>query len=136
VYQDDNSKIYVRDGEKNTIKAMPFEGKVVLLGIDSEDRIFIGELSDENKIARVHFGRLDSSFEKEWMSVQLDVPVTPDSIIIAQDGVVYELMEREKTLNEIKSGRRITFPGKFIEMLNDYIVTRDGKHLKLIVNTV
>jgi len=136
VYQDDNSKIYVRDGEKNTIKALPFEGKMVLLGIDSKDRIFIGELSDENKIARIHYGGIDNYFEKELMSVQLDVPVTSDRIIISQNGVVYELMEGEKTLKEIKSGRHITFYGNFIEMLNNYIVTMDGKYLKITENTV
>lgn len=133
VFQDGKNKIYVKDGRRNTTKLLPFKSKMALLGIDSEDKVYAGELNKENKVYKIYFGKLDDRIDRSWIQLQLDKPALPQNIIITPGGAVYKLSEDDKVLYGIDSDRRIELTGEFVEMLEGYIVTKDNKRLKLTV---
>jgi len=130
IYQDDKNKIYVRAGKNKAAKQLPFKNKMVLLGVDSEDKVYVGELNKEDRVSRIYFGLLDELLKGSWTEIPLEKPVLPGNILITPKGAVYELAEAEGLLRGIDGSENIAYEGKFIELLDDYVVTRGGKGLK------
>ena len=64
LYQDKKNRIYIRDGIKGGSKLLSFKGKMVLLGIDGEDKAYIGELNNDNKVYKLYYGKAGQSLAK------------------------------------------------------------------------
>jgi len=132
VYEN-NGNIYVRSGSSNVEKQLKFGRKSVLLGIDSMDRVFAGQQDQDGKITVIYYGKTDEDINEKWKMVELSKPVLRQNIIIAGSGAVYELIEEEQCFRSIDGLTEIGFDGEFIEMTDDYIITRHKNTLKLEV---
>lgn len=107
--------------------------KADLLGIDSEDNIYIGEIGENEKIQKVLCGNLEKVSLKSWTQIDLKEPVDAGDIIIAPGGKVFRLDKTEKAIVDIQTDKKIKFDGDYIEILNDYVVSLDEGILKLTV---
>jgi len=127
-----NGYIYVRSGSNNAEKQLKFGRKSVLLGIDSTDRVFAGQQGENEEITGIFYGKTDEGINEKWETIELFKPVLRENIIVTGSGAVYELIEEEQCLSSIDGFLKIDFDGEFIEMTDDYIITRDKNTLKLV----
>ena len=130
LYQDSKNKLFVRDGKQDSSWAFPFKTKMALLGIDSEDKVYAGELDKENMVYKIHYGKLAVEPDKSWSEISLKDPVPPESIVVGSDGSVYEVNESSKLIYDVHNDTNITYPGKFVELIDGYIITMDSNVLK------
>ena len=126
VYQDGRKKLFVRDGIKNVTWSFPFKKKMSLLEVDSEDRVYVGELDEAGKVVRILYGKLSVEPDKAWSQIMLKRPVIPDNITVTPNGTVYELVESDRCVYNVRNNSQITYKGKFVCILNDYIVSIDN----------
>lgn len=133
VYQDSKNKLFVRDGIRSVTWAFPYKNKMVLFDIDNEDKVFVGELNKENNITKIKFGKLTVEPDKAWNTITLKKPVLPNSIMVTRNGVIYEIVDSENAVYTIPDNRKLSYKGKFIEILDDYIVSLDNSELELTV---
>ncbi|MCX7745598.1 MAG: hypothetical protein N2645_01730 [Clostridia bacterium] len=133
IYQGGKNKITVRDGLKSSSKTLPFEGKMVLLGVDNEDQVYAGELDDNKKVSKIYYGKLDEDIDETWKKVPLKTPVIPEKIHITSGGLIYENHETGPSIYNLLSGKRIEFRGSLIEVLDQCIVSLEDRKLKFQV---
>lgn len=134
LYEDPKkNKVRVWEGGRWYSRDISGNEKVDLLGIDSEDNIFIGKIGEDGKIQKVLYGNLEKKALKEWTQVDLKEPVDAKDIIIAPSGKVFRLDETANEIVDIQTEKHIKFSGKYIEMLKDYVVSQDDGILKLTV---
>jgi len=133
VYQGQSYKIFVRNGRTNTSKTLAFKGKMVLLGVDSEDNIYAGELDKDNKVCKVYYGKHNAESVKSWKQVSLENPAASGKIFVTDEGSIMIEDEKEKYVYTVGSPGKTAYKGDIVEVLNDYLVTKEGKNLKLTV---
>lgn len=133
VYQNEKNKLFSRDGIKNVTWQFPFKNKMALLEIDSEDKVYVGELNKDNKVAKIYFGKLAVEPGKSWTTVALKNPVAPEKLFVTPNGSIYESVESENCVYDVRTGGKIEYSGRFVEILDDYVVTLDNNEIKLNV---
>lgn len=130
VYQAVDGKITIRNGKTGSKTYLPVKGKLQLLAVDAEDNIYAGQLDDSGKMISVYHGKA-GKLSKEWEKTILNTPVKPSDIVITPDGSIYRVNREEKSIYDISDGTRFSFQGELIEVLDDYVVSRDGRRLGL-----
>ncbi len=130
VYQDSKGKVFIREGGTGKTKQLSLKNKAALLSIDLEDKVYVGELSNNGLVEKVYYGGIGTEF-KNWDSISLKKPVKPEDIFVTGNGAVYEVDEASNTMYAITNSKDIKYKGKLITVLNDYIVSLDGDKLKL-----
>ncbi|MCR4434703.1 MAG: hypothetical protein QHH06_03775 [Clostridiales bacterium] len=132
VYQDSKGRLFVRNGLQNATSQLQFKNRMALLEIDAEDKIYVGELDEQDRVVKIYYGKLSSTqSEKTWTEVSLQTPVESRNIFITRSGNIYEIVDSEKTAYKIGGSGKITYKGDVVEILDDYIVTKDGQEIKL-----
>jgi len=126
-----NGCIYARDVNNSAENQLEFNSIAVLLGIDSRDRIFVGEQDENGRVSRILYGKIDEEIKGTWKPISLNEPLLREKIIITESGAVYELDEKEKCVRQIGGSSVINFDGEFIQMTDEYIITKDKNILKL-----
>lgn len=133
-YQDSKNRIFVRDGIKNTNTQLQFKEPMALLEIDSEDRVYVGELDENNRVVKIYYGKYTAAQEeKKWTEIALEKPVESTDLKITSTGSLFEIVKEEKTIYEIGSKDKISYKGEVIEILDDYLVTMDNNRIELTV---
>lgn len=135
VYCDTKNRLYVRDGIKNVTWPFPFRNKMELIGIDWEDKVYVGELNEAKEVTKIYYGKLAVEPDKAWTQMILKKPAPPSDIFITLNGTVYGLSEAESALYNLQSNKKITYKGKFAEVLDDYVVTLENNEIRLAVIT-
>lgn len=130
VYQDSKGKVFIREGGTGKTKQLSLKNKAAVLSIDLEDKVYVGELGDNDLVEKVYYGGIGTEF-KSWDSISLKKPVKPEDIFVTSNGVVYEVDEASNTMYAITNSKDVKYKGKLITVLNDYIVSLDGDKLKL-----
>lgn len=133
VYQGSTNRVFVKDSIKGNTWQIPFKNRMVLLGIDSEDKVYAGELNSLNRVYKIHFGKITSNSIKSWEQVSLGMPVLQENLVVAPDDAIYEIIQKENAILDIQNDKKIEFKGEFIEILKGYVVSRDGRELRLKV---
>lgn len=133
IYQAGNYEINVRDGNKNSVYTLKFKGKMALLGVDSEDKVYVAELNNDGRAINIYYGKADTANVDSWEKVPLTGAVNPENFIISSGGAIYLLMPDENRVLAIGVGREYKYTDELIEITDNYIVTRDDRKLKLSI---
>lgn len=131
IYQDEKNKLYQRLGAKYRSTPLPFEGKMVLIGVDVEDKVYAAEFDADDKFNCLYKG--DKSLEdiSSWTKVEISRPQNFSNLIITKLGDVFENFENEKYLLNLTNNSKITYKGKLIEVLKEFVVSCDDDEIIL-----
>lgn len=129
LYQE-NDKIYIRSNAKGTTNQVLLSGRICLLGVDSEDRTYIGEFNGQGQIWKYYYGKIDVLF-KNWNEVLLKKPVLSTDVFVSLGGKVQERLEDESCVLEVENNKKIKYKNEFIDITNDYLVTRKDDKLQI-----
>lgn len=124
-YQNDRFKIAYRDGSDGSRKTLGFSGKMALLAVDSEDRVYTGELDEDNNIKAIHYGKIDEPLSS-WKIEKLEKPVKPEQIYITRNGSIYMVSEDSNTIRNIVSGKEKELKGKIVDIINGFVAMKNG----------
>lgn len=131
VYQDSKNKVFVNDGIKGRKWQIPYKNKIALIGIDSEDKVYVGDLNKENKVYNIHYGKVTTNSVKGWNRIDLKEPLSPENIIVSPDDFIFEIRAGENAVIDVQNGKRIEFKGKYMEVIKGYVVSLNGNELRL-----
>ncbi len=134
LYEDKpKNRVRAWDGINKHSWSLPFKQKIVLLGTDSEDKIYIGEIDDNEKISKIYYGNLDKESHESWQEVVLEEVVGKDRIVISGEGHIFLVDSTKEAIKDLKSGSEITYKGNFVEVIDNYVVYLDKNKLNLDV---
>jgi len=71
--------------------------------------------------------------EKNWEKTRLQEPLDYLTLRTTCDGSVYEVNEKEGFIYDVSDKSRFDYKGELIEILDDYVVSKDGGRLRLEV---
>lgn len=131
LYQDDaNGILYSNEG--NTLSVKGQLGKPSILGIDSEDNIYIGYGTDE-KVNIIYCGNIKTN-TASWQKYDLGELMSPKDINVSKDGDIYVNDNLKGKIINLKDNSETTYKGTFLDFYNDAAATiNEGnlKHIKL-----
>jgi hypothetical protein len=130
VYQTEEGKITIRSGKNGAKSYIPVKGNLKLFSLDADDNIYVGSFDESGKVAAIQYGK-SSQKADEWKKVKLDSPITASDVYITPDGSIYRKAENENLVYDLKDGNSIKYIGEFLEILDNYIVSRDNGRLRL-----
>jgi hypothetical protein len=134
LYEDrKRNKVRVWDGINRYSWALPFKEKIVLLGVDSEDKIYIGEIGDNEKVSKIYYGELDKENHKSWQEVVPSEPMEKSRVVISSKGQIFMVDSAKEAIKDLKSGGEITYKGSFVEVIDNYVIYLDKNKLNLDV---
>lgn len=103
--------------------------KLALLGVDSEDRIYLGKLED-NQVTQIFYGNLDTPTEF-WPTIRLPQSVTKEAIQLTKDGQIYLNDFSKRVIFNVRSGKETAYQGEFIQLYDTGIAALvNGKLVK------
>lgn len=140
ILQHRDLSLYIWDGGKLYPLNSPAEGKSIMLGLDGEDNIYLGEMNQEGKIFRIFAGKVDQEGVDSWNKIELLSQADADKIIISKHGEIYILDDKESPLKSIIKKNEHTifnltkkikraYKGDFIELIDWHIVSRKDRYL-------
>lgn len=98
-----------------------------LLGIDGEDKIYIGKVEND-KVTAIYSGKL-SDDTSTWNMTSLKDSMDPEDIYIGQGGNVYLNDGLKGILTEMSTGKETIYQGKLIQMYDDGIASISNGNL-------
>lgn len=134
IYNDADGRLYIMNGSNGKTRQLWPKSKIVLLGVDLKDNIYIGELNKDDMVSAIFHGNAGTG-DIEWKSIKLEEPLSVDEIVISPGGRLFKLLEEREGKGGIISldgMEEYYFSGSFEQMLEEYIVARDGDRLKII----
>jgi hypothetical protein len=134
LYEDKRrNRVRAWDGINKHSWPLPFKEKIVLLGIDAEDKIYIGEIDDNEKISKIYYGNLDEESHESWQEVVLKEAAEKSRIVISGKGHIFLVDSTKEAIKDLKSGSEVTYKGSFVEVIDNYVVYIDKNKLNLDV---
>ena len=130
VYQDEEGKITIRSGKAGKKTYLPVKGSLKLLAVDAEDNIYAGQLDDAGKITAIHYGKADAE-SKEWNKTELGASFELSKVFVTPNGSIYTVSDTDKSVSSVKDGSSFTYGGELLEIIDNYIVSKDDRKLKL-----
>ncbi|MBU3161725.1 hypothetical protein KPL37_18720 [Clostridium frigoris] len=124
VYEDlTNSKVYATGPDH----ALNFgdSTKSCLLAIDNNDQVYIGNINSNNKIDKIHYGKLGG----KWELFLLSTPISKDKLFVTGSGKVYINDKIKCTVTELKTNKETIYKGKFIQAYSDGIASLSDGNL-------
>lgn len=130
LYEDSARNIvYVQDGSESW--SIPIRKKLALLGVDGEDRVYLGEM-ENGEIKAVYKGKL-SLEPKYWEKIPLKDARKVDDFLLTPGGEVF-FKSGEGSITRLSDGSNIKYKGEFVEVLNNYIVSLYNDNIELTVH--
>ncbi|WP_334311818.1 dipeptidyl-peptidase IV [Clostridium beijerinckii] len=124
VYQDKiTGKIFVTSPNKQL--TFSSNKKLVLLGIDRNDVLYMGEVNGD-KIATVIYGKVNEN-TFSWKKVAINSPVSRNDLYFSNKSEILINDNLKESVKNLTTGEEIEYEGKLIQMKEDFIVTMDGK---------
>lgn len=113
-----------KKGDEKTstnISSIDFEnnGKKVLLGTDTQDKVYIG-VSESGKISSILFGDLKNS-TSEWKNLKLPEVTDKSNIVITNSGNIYIKNQSKNSVKNAVTNAETQYTGNFIEIQDKYI---------------
>lgn len=129
VIQNNKKKIIIRNGKNNVSKSIFLEKKSVLLGLDAEDNVFVGELDKDNNVVAVNYRNFSKDAVETWQQNPLKGAALAKDIVITPKGDIY--IVKENSLFNVIKDLEIPFAGTYVEISNNNLVTIENNELKL-----
>ena len=127
LYQDSiNGTLYSNKGQNLNVKGQ--SGKPSLLGIDSEDNIYIGYGNDE-KVKTIYYGTIQSD-TASWKKYDLGELTAPKDINISKDGDVFVNDNLKGEIVNLKDKSAVTYEGTFLDFYKNAVATINEGRLK------
>jgi len=106
-----------------TGKAIEIAGvdKSVLLSVDSNDNVYIGELSG-NTVSRVYYGLVGADTSTYKMA-NLATAVDSKEVLVSNDGKIYLNDNFRGKVTELSTGKEYTYRGNFIQIYEGGILS-------------
>ncbi|NJD03104.1 MAG: hypothetical protein FIA99_11050 [Ruminiclostridium sp.] len=130
LYQEDGGNITVRSGKTGRKSYLPVKGSLRLLAIDAEDNIYAGQVDDSGRLVAVYHGK-DDTQSKEWKKTELGIPIAVTDVFITPDGSIYMVSGKDRFIRDVVDGSRFSYEGELLEILDDYIISKDDRRLRL-----
>lgn len=106
---------------------IPNVEKAKILGTDSSDNVYFGELIN-GKINKIYYTVL-SDKNRSWNELALTNPVEQDDIIIDYSGRVYVNNRADSTVLELTTNQTISYNGELVQSYSKGIVVKSGDTL-------
>ncbi|HOQ07072.1 MAG TPA: hypothetical protein PK127_06090 [Clostridiales bacterium] len=103
VYQPAGERTRVRNGQTGKTTYIPVKSAHLLLEIDGRDMIYAGITDKSGNVTEIRYGKAGSD-AGDWESINLDMAVSADDIIITPDGSVYVVDRDTRTVECVKRG--------------------------------
>lgn len=132
VYQVEDQKIVVRNGKNGRKTNVPVNGKQRLITLDAEDNIYVGVLDGSGKIASINFGKSGQD-RGSWEKLVPASPIPVSDVYITPNGSIYKKSANENSVSDLKDNKITSFEGDIVEMLDNYVVSKDDNRLRLTV---
>ncbi|HOV27931.1 MAG TPA: hypothetical protein PK566_16430 [Pseudobacteroides sp.] len=132
-YEDENGGIMQWDGKRKSKSRINISGKASLIGVDSNDNLYIGKRDASGKINKLLYKEQDKQSGSEWNEINLKTPCDENDIIVKMNEVYLVNRSNEVVIN-LKDDTEIKYYGEFIEILDNYIVY--SKDEELIVDRI
>ncbi len=127
LFIDENKgSIKVYDGVKKTHTPLNLKGEYVLLNVDKDDTVFVGKLDKDGKIEKIQKGVADRRGFKEWEDIELDVPVSPDYVIVDLYGRVFINDFQKRILIQLGNELSLDYKGQILDIRKDFFILRDN----------
>ncbi|MDD6794424.1 MAG: hypothetical protein PUE01_03275 [Clostridiaceae bacterium] len=125
IYEDSLNKVFYRytNGTRNKINFKD-SNKMVILGTDNNDNIYMGELSGE-KITKIIYGK-DDTDSSTWQSKSLDKAKSPNDIYITNHGDILVNDNLQGKVTNLTNNETISYVGKFIAVNDKVICSSDS----------
>lgn len=131
VYQTSKNKVYTRDGKTGSRHLLSFKEKAQLLGIDSEDKVYIGLLNSDGKVDKVAYAKLPEESGEKWAEIDLQEPVMPEDVYITSGGDIYTADRNDTDITNVTNSKHMKYSGKLQDIIDSYVVSMDGEKLRL-----
>lgn len=103
----------------------------VILGADSNDNIYIGNIVND-KIDKIYYGSPQNSTE-QWQVLNVTQPFNPKDSYISESGQIYFNNSSSGQVQELKSNKITSYEGVLLEMNEKIIISNNnGKLTKTI----
>lgn len=119
----------------NMKEALNFKntGKMVLLSIDEEDRIYLGEVQN-NKVVKIYSGTIKQPTDK-WKVISLKEAVDSRDIQVSSVGDIYLNDNLKGTVTDVNTGKETKYEGKFLQIFSEGVASiSQGKLMKTKFN--
>lgn len=130
IYQVEDGKITIRSGKSGGKNYIPVKGKLKLLSLDADDNIYAGSLDASGNVIAVNYGKSGQDTDA-WKKVELDSPLPATNVYITPDGSIYGNSQKDNMVYNLKDGSSIRYSGEFLQILENYVVSRDNGKLRL-----
>ncbi|BAH07556.1 hypothetical protein [Clostridium kluyveri] len=133
IYEDSvHNDIYITD-EDEPLTIHGIENKPVWVGIDENDRVYIGDEKD-GKISNIYCGTIDSG-GYDYQNINLNQFVDKKNVFVMPSGKIYINNALEGIVQEVGSGKQYTYKGNFIGIYDGGIASvSNGKLEKTLLN--
>lgn len=98
--------------------------KLILLGIDKNDVVYMGELNGD-KIATVTYGKVDED-TSTWKKITLDSVANADDIYLSNSSEILINDNLKGSVKNLTTGKEIEYEGKLVQIKEDFIATKDN----------
>ncbi|WP_027625296.1 hypothetical protein [Clostridium lundense] len=120
----------VRITDRENSLRIPGAEKLCLLGVDTEDRIYLGRVRND-KVDKIYYGTIEED-EKLWQSKSIAGAVDKEDIYISSKGKVYINHKEKNVITELFSGAEKQYNGKIVQYYNKGVGTLyNGKFVKM-----
>ncbi|MFL0198072.1 hypothetical protein ACJDU8_21260 [Clostridium sp. WILCCON 0269] len=128
VYEDRvYNKIYVTDEDK-PLTIQGIENNPVWIGVDENDRIYIGDEKD-GKISNIYCGSIDYD-EYDYKNINLNQSVNKEDVFVMPSGKIYINDNLRGIVQEVGSGKQYTYKGNFIKIYEGGIASISNGELE------
>lgn len=105
--------------------------KPSLIATDDENRLYIGQLNNSNKIDKIYYGMVKEATDK-WKTIELKAPIEEKDLYISASGGIYINNNLKGIVTDMLTGKEIEYTGKFLMMFNGGIASvSEGKLVKI-----
>lgn len=131
IYEDSVNKVFYKYSNEQT-KKINFGNKnsLKLLGLDSNGIVYMGELSKDNKITKILYGKLEEN-TASWTTKELDSPKEISDIHINDKQQILINEDVQGTVKNLSTNDNIDYEGKLIEIKDKVICSRNNNKIYL-----
>ncbi len=131
IYQDENNNIMIRKARPRSTKRIQLEGKLVLLGVDASDKLYVGSLDSDNKVTKIFTGTPDESLKYTFSELRLKKPADKGDIKVTDEGKIFLVDKTERTIKGVGNSSDYSYKGEFIGIGTNSIITYKGGKVKI-----
>lgn len=123
VISDSSDNLYCLYGGKESRQFPAFAWDSVLVGIDSNDILYVAGLNEKGMVNKVVYGKIGTTSMKLWKDIELEQQCLPEELYLTNSGDIYERLGNGSRLIELSNKNAINIKGVFCGILDDYIIT-------------